>query len=125
MNLTAIPQCKIQSSNNTFHQHVLAHIVVFQRDWGTQLANIMAHYSQFLELDKIVLIDNQGNEPPQPGYSSNMTVWAPISGIVMALGKTRTSCGQMPFMCMPMIPVLSFPWSLTNSLHQATKHKLY
>jgi hypothetical protein len=28
-------------------------------------------------------------------------------------------------MCMPMIPVLSFPWSLTNSLHQATKHKLY
>jgi hypothetical protein len=57
-----VPHCRLQS-NHTFHQHTLARIVVFQRDGGTQLADLMAHYSQVLEMDEIVLIDHQGNDP--------------------------------------------------------------
>jgi hypothetical protein len=61
-----VPHCRLQSNHTTafHHQHALARIVVFQRDGGAQLADLMAHYSQVLEnMDAIILIDHQGTDP--------------------------------------------------------------
>mmetsp|Transcript_4505 Transcript_4505/g.6884 ORF Transcript_4505/g.6884 Transcript_4505/m.6884 type:complete len:727 (-) Transcript_4505:134-2314(-) len=51
-------ECQLKQPSN--HTHALARFVVFQRDLGHKLQDLIAHYTKVVSYDSIVIIDHNG-----------------------------------------------------------------
>jgi hypothetical protein len=52
--------CSLQSRSQ--HQHSLARFVIFQRDLGHKLQDLIAHYHSAVPFDSLVIIDHNGSD---------------------------------------------------------------